>query len=436
MSGINQRPLPSGDVTVHFNGRLTLNAAGGRHYGVRSDGTISSYRDGTKRVSFDRKGKVSSLRTSNLEVRRGAHGERTIISRRADNSRVVSFGPHSGHVERNVVMGNRSVIQRTTVINHSLISRNYLSYPYAGVRLERLVTPAFYPPAFYGWAFYPWAAPVRFTFGWKGAPWYVGPSPYFTAYPVYPGAAFWLTDYVLGETLATAYQLHADEARTDEALPDDDADYSADAAVSDSDDSEQVDTLQAEATTPISPELKAAIAEEVKKELSIDNAASTAQNEETGYDEVSSVLGSPNHVFVVSEDLDVTTVDEQGCALQPGDILQLESVPSGDSAVVQLRVASSKKMDCPARVVVTVSVSDLQEMHNNFRAEVEAGLGALRDEHGHNGIPVAPPTAVAAPPRPTIAGETSTSSADINAMLDTQRQQADQAEAQVLRSAF
>jgi len=24
-------------------------------------------------------------------------------------------------------------------------------------------------------------------------------------------------------------------------------------------------------------------------------------------------------------------------------------------------------------------------MHNNFRAEVEAGLGALRDEHGHNG---------------------------------------------------
>jgi hypothetical protein len=75
-------------------------------------------------------------------------------------------------------------------------------------------------------------------------------------------------------------------------------------------------------------------------------------------------------------------------------------------------------------------------MHNNFRAEVEAGLGALRDEHGHNGIPVAPPTAVAAPPRPTIAGETSTSSADINAMLDTQRQQADQAEAQVLRSAF
>jgi hypothetical protein len=312
-SGINKRPLPSGDVTVHPNGRLTLNAAGGRHYGVRSDGTISSYRDGTKTVSFDRKGRVSSLRTSNLEVRRGAHGERTIISRRADNSRLVSSGPHSGYVEREVVIGNRSFIQRTSMINHSIISRNYLSYTYAGVRLERLVTPAFYAPGFYGWAFYPWAAPVRFTFGWMGAPWYVGPYPYFTAYPVYPGAAFWLTDYVLGETLATAYQLHADEALTDEALVDDDVD-SADAEASDSHDSDQVDTLQAEATTPISPELKAAIAEEVKQELSFDNAASAAQNEETGYDEVSSVLASPNHVFVVSDDLDVTTVDEQGCA--------------------------------------------------------------------------------------------------------------------------
>jgi len=434
MSGINQRPLPPGDVTVHSNGRLTLNAAAGRHYGVRSDGTIASYRDSTKTVSFDRRGRVSSLRTSNLEVRRGAHGERTIISRRADNSRLVSTGPHSGYIERNVVSGNRSFIQRTAVINQIIITRNYVAYNYAGVRLMRFVTPGFYAPAFYGWAFYPWAAPVRFTFGWMGAPWYVGPYPYFTAYPVYPGAAFWLTDYLLGETLATAYQLHADEVLADEAYVDDNVD-SADAAAPDSDDSEQFDTLRAEATTPISPELKAAINEEVKQELSYDSAASAAQNEETGYDEVSSLLGSPNRVFVVSDDLDVTTVDEQGCGLQPGDILQLEAAPASDSALVQLRVASSKKMDCPAGVMVTVSVSDLQEMHNNFRAQVEAGLGALQAGQGHNGIPVAPPT-VAAPPRPTLVGETSASSADINAMFDTQRQQADQAEAQALGPAF
>ncbi len=424
MSGNNRKPLPTGDVTVHPNGRLTVNAAGGRQYGVRSDGTISSYRDNTKTVNFDHGGRVSSLNTANLEVRRGAGGGRTIISRRADNSRLVSTGLHSGYVERNVVIGNQSFIQRTTLINQTIVTRNYVAFNYASVRMAWFVTPVFYAPAFYGWAFYPWPAPIPFTFGWMGAPWYVGPYPYFTAYPVYPSAAFWLTDYLLGETLATAYQLHADKALAAEAIVDGD------------DDSSHFDTLQADATTPITPELKAAIAEEVKQELSYDSAASAAHNQETGYDEVSSVLGSPNHIFVVSDDMDVTTVDENSCGLQAGDILQLESAPTRDSALASLRVASSKKTDCPAGVVVTVSVLDLQDMHNNFRAQVEAGLGALQSGQGHNGLPVAPPAAVAAPPRPTLADGTAPSSADMNAMFESQRQQADQAEEQAQGSAF
>jgi hypothetical protein len=58
--------------------------------------------------------------------------------------------------------------------------------------------------------------------GWVGAPWYVGPHPYFAAYPEYPSAASWLTDYAIGETLSDAYQLDAD------AELDNNADYSAD----------------------------------------------------------------------------------------------------------------------------------------------------------------------------------------------------------------
>jgi hypothetical protein len=432
MGGINQKPLPSGDVTVHPNGRLTVNAPSGRHYGVRSDGTISSYRDSAKTVSFDRKGRVSSLRTSNLEVRRGTHGERTIISHNADNSKLVNTGRRSGYVERNVTIENRTYIQRTTVINQQIVTRNYAAFTYGGVAMGRFVTPVFYAPAFYGWAYYPWAAPVHFTFGWFGAPWYIGPDPYFAAYPVYPSASLWVTDYLLGETLATAYQLHADA----EGLVDDDAEYSANASAPDGDDADQFDTLNAEATTPITAEIKASIAEEVKQELSYDSAASAAQGLETGYDEVTSVLGRPNQVFVVSSGLDVTTVDERGCGLQPGDILQLESAPASDSALVRLRVASSKRMDCPAGVMVTVSVSDLQEMHNSFRAQVEAGLGALQAAQGHNGIPVAPPAAVAAPPRLTLAGAATVLSADITTMFDAQRQQAYLAEAHVTEEAF
>ncbi|MGA7294906.1 MAG: hypothetical protein WBW85_20410, partial [Terriglobales bacterium] len=209
MSGINRKPIPAGDITLHANGRLTVNADGGRQYGIRPDGTISSYRDSTKTVSLTPGGKVRSLRTSNLEVRHSANGQRTVISRRADNTRLISTGAHSGYVERNVVVGNQTYIQRTTVINNRIVTNHYVGFAYGGIAMARLVTPVFYAPAFYGWAFYPWVAPIHFTFGWFGAPWYIGPNPYFVAYPVYPGAAFWLTDYMIGETLAEAYEMHA-----------------------------------------------------------------------------------------------------------------------------------------------------------------------------------------------------------------------------------
>lgn len=437
MSGVNRKPIPAGDVTVHANGRLTVNVSGGKQYGLRPDGTISSYRDSTRRVSFTRSGKVSSLRTSNLEVRRSINGQRTVISRRADNTRLISTGAHSGYVERNVVVGNQTYIQRTTVINNRIVTNHYVGFSYGGVTMARFVTPVFYPPAFYGWAFYPWATPIHFAFGWFGAPWYLGPDPYFAAYQVYPGAAFWLTDYMIGETLATAYEMRAEAAlaRNQAEAADSGVDAS-DSTLADADDADPIDTVSSEATTPITPELKAAIAEEVKQQLSYDSAANAAKAEETGYDEVTSVLGRPHQVFLVSSDLEVTATDEQTCSLQPGDILQLQAPPAEGSALAELRVASSKRTDCPGGVTVTVAVSDLQEMHNNFRAQVEAGMGALQAGQGKGGIPVAPPAAVAAPPLPTLTGVDTIPPAKVNAMLDAERLQADEAEAEVMQMAF
>lgn len=430
LSGVNRKPLPSGDVTVHPSGRLTIDAAGSRQYGVRSNGTISSYRDHEKSVSFDKHGKVSSIRTANLSVRRGPNGERTIVSRRADNSRLVSTGRHSGYVERSVVADNRTYVQRTSIVNQRIITNTYVGYNYGGVTLTHFVTPVFYSPAFYGWAYYPWAAPIHFGFGWFGAPWYVGPNPYFVAYPVYPGAAFWLTDYMLGETLATAYQLRAD-ALTNE---DNDAEYAADATSSD--DFDQPDNLQADATTPITPELKDQIAEEVKQQIEYDNYTAAAPIHETSYDELPAVLGQPNHLFIVSSNLDVTTADQQVCGLEAGDVLRLMSPPAKDAGLVELRVASSKQLDCPAGVTVAVSIPDLQEMQNAFRSQIEAGLETLVASQGHGGIPAAPKDAVAAPPRPAMAGLAPVPANELTATLEAQRQEADQAQAQVVAGAF
>ena len=430
MKGINQKPLPAGDVTVHQNGRLTIDAAGGREYGVRANGTVSSYRDSTKSVTFTGNGRVSSLHSANMDIQRGPAGQRTIVSRLPNNTTVVSTGSHSGYVERNVVIGNRTYVQRTIVVNQRVTTRMYVGYPYGGIVLNRYVAPVYFAPGFYGWTYDAWGNPVPYGWGWMGDPWYTGPNPYFAAYPVYPGAAYWLTDYMIGQTLSATYQTQADAA-----LDNNDAEYSADASVPGVDDAAQSDMLQAEANTPLTPEIKNQIAVEVKQEIADDKAASAAPEQETSNDEMASVLSHPNYIFVVASNLDVTTSDEQNCGLRPGDTLQLTSPAGSNATAVELRVASSKRQDCPAGVMVSVSVQDLQEMLNSFHAQVESGLETLQAKQGQDGLPAAPADALAAP-RKTVADTAPVAANDVTATLDAQRQQANQTEAQAAASAF
>jgi hypothetical protein len=104
----------------------------------------------------------------------------------------------------------------------------------------------------------------------------------------------------------------------------------------------------------------------VRQELASDNTHA-ANPSQASFDVLPLILSKPNHVFIVSSDLDVTTTDQQLCALQAGDTLQLMSpVAAADSGLVELRVASSKRRDCPAGVRVNVSLTDLQEMQNSF----------------------------------------------------------------------
>jgi hypothetical protein len=214
-----------------------------------------------------------------------------------------------------------------------------------------------------------------------------------------------------------------------------DAQYAAHAETTDEVNVEN-ETLEADVTTPISPEIKSAVAEEVGQEIAYDNAAASGSPQKTSYDELPAVLGKPNHVFIVSAALDVTTADQEGCGLQPGDTLQLISPPANDAAIVQLRVGSSKRTDCPAGVMVSIALQDLQEMRNNFRSQIESGLGTLLTIQGRNGIPVAPPESVAAPPRPALSEVPPVPASELTTMLAAQRKQADQAETQVVAEAF
>ena len=124
-----------------------------------------------------------------------------------------------------------------------------------------MYTPAYYyRPAFYGWAYNPWVAPVPYAWGFAANPWYGYYGPYYAPYPVYPSASVWLTDYMISQTLAAAYQARLDAG----------AGAQAEAAPPVANDA------------PLTPAVKDLIAVEVQRQIALANAESqtVAQNGE------------------------------------------------------------------------------------------------------------------------------------------------------------
>jgi hypothetical protein len=73
-------------------------------------------------------------------------------------------------------------------------------------------------------------------------------------------------------------------------------------------------------------------------------------------------------------------------------------------------------------------------MQNNFRAQLDSGLQALRDQQGKGGLPAAPMAAITPPPEP--ADEPPADTENVQADLNAQQQQADQTESSVTQTAF
>src|ERR1035437_9592505 len=59
-----------------------------------------------------------------------------------------------------------------------------------------------------------WGAPFYYIFGFAASPWYGYYGGYFTPYPTYAGPNYWLTDYLLANSLQEGYQEHMDAATT------------------------------------------------------------------------------------------------------------------------------------------------------------------------------------------------------------------------------
>ena len=187
MKGLNSRPIPQGVVTVHTNGNLTVATASGNRYGLRGNGTVASIASQGRSVNFRPDGRVAAIHTSTLDIQRGVHGEQVIRSVRSDHSILVSTGARNGYLERNVVVGNRTFIQRTYVTNGRVFSRAYENYSFRGGFMPLYVPRVYFSPGFYGWAYYPWATPITYGWGWRNDPWFGFYAGYYEPYPLYAG---------------------------------------------------------------------------------------------------------------------------------------------------------------------------------------------------------------------------------------------------------
>ena len=97
---------------------------------------------------------------------------------------------------------------------------------------------------------------------------------------------------------------------------------------------------------------------------------------------------------MVASNLDVTApASGQECSLTAGDVVMRLSDTPDNNQNVTASVQSSKQGDCAAGQTVAIGVQDLQEMHNQFREQLDSGLKTLADKAGTGGLPKAPDTA-------------------------------------------
>jgi hypothetical protein len=371
---------------------------------------------GGRRVATDGRGRVREIsgrdsRGRDLAVHRDLRGGTRFETRGAGGRRIVGYGHGRGFTERRFVnRGGRVYVQRTYVYGGRRYAYAYRSYywhgsPYYGY------APAFYFHAgFYGWAYNPWAAPVYYNWGWGGNPWFVGYGYYFNPYPVYPSASLWLTDYLLAESLKAAY-----EAR---------ADANANAMQQDANDS--ANNGGGGGQVALSPEVKQMIADEVKRQLDAErnaaaqpapaaNQSQAPQSANNQPEETPAALDPNQRVFVVAGNVDMAA-DSGECAVTAGDVLVRSGEPNGSK--IGVSVVSSKKGDCVVGTNADVEISDLQEMHNQFREKLDSGLKTLADNSGKNGLPKAPDTG-------TTGGEVPAPQPDADADNELQGQQKD-----------
>ena len=392
-----------------------------------------------------RGGNVRSIQSHGVRVDRGMHGGRHVVTER-NGRRVVGYGHGYGYAQRAYFnRGGRAYYQRTYYWGGRRYAYAYRGYYWHGYRYYGYAPGYYYRPVYYGWAYNPWPAPVYYNWGWAGNPWYGYYGYYYAPYPAYPAAPYWLTDYMMAQQLQAAYAAGLaarGESDPPSLMPPTDllaGLWSDDLLISNDLQAAYGAALYAAPAggggqAQLSKEVKDALAEEIKQQIAADKAAAanpsqTAAAAGANADEPPPSMDPNFRYFVVATEVDLTSDSGQECSLTQGDVIYRVSDQIANDGTVTVVVKGTKKDDCAIGTQGPVDANDVQEMYNNFRQTLDAGLKSLADDSGKNGLPKAPDTS-------TTAGEVPPPTPDANVDSDLQQQEkdADQLEADVKNS--
>jgi hypothetical protein len=412
---------------THTNATNSGHPSGAGHVGNRTvPGRQVSLKGGGS-ASIRPNGQIRSVNRNGMQINRGFHGGRTVVSTH-NGVRVVSVGHRGGYVQRAyVVRGGHSYYSRTYYYHGVYRTGVYRGYYWGGRPYYGYYPGYYYHPAFYGWAYNPWPAPVYWGWGWGAAPWYGYYGPYYAPYPVYPSAAFWVADFMIAASLQAAYEAQAEVGWLG---PDHDSALLVASLVAPPAPDTQV---------KMSPEVKNALSEEIKITLAAEQAesgksASSGGNSGGGApatsNEAPPALDPKFRTFLISSDTSLVAGDDDECPLSQGDVIERTTDKPDNDGNVNVKVVASNKKDCAIGKEGPMSTDDLQEMYNSFREQVKDGMGELAKKQGTGGLPKAPDTGTTAgdvpPPSPDKSAEKS---------LQDQSTAADQAEADVKQEA-
>jgi len=283
-----------------------------------------------------------------------------------------------GYVERPFTYLGHDFARRTFYYQGRTYSNYYRSYRYNGSQVKVYAPSRYYSRVFYGWLFNPWNFVFVFDWDWADEPWVSFDSGYFAPSPTYANASLWLTDYLLSNELAVAYEVR----RVNGTLP----------------------TVAAAAPSApaITAEVKQKIANEIKVQIQLENYESKMIPQEKDLDAGPSSIAHAygdgrTHVFVVGYPLDGVDSNGAECALTEGDVVQLSGPPNFNTGSASVAVlASNGPKDCAKNSTVILGLADIQEMQNRMRETIDLGMAELREKQGKKGFPVIPAEALGA----------------------------------------